>query len=249
MTAFRVVSGLVFVWCGCATVAPVDHGGEPFSVVEASFADMQQAMASGRTSSKAIVREYLARIDRCESTLGATLALKADVWDDAVRLDEERANGDLRGPLHGIPIALKDNIHTSDMPTTGGALAFRGYTPPYEANLVRRLRAAGAIVMAKTTLTELANWVATGMPNSYNAVRGHGYNPYDTRRDPREGFDDGRGVTTDLYNTLREEELSKLGGPTTRHLSDAAEILDTLVLDEEFTDFLTYTAYDYLDAR
>ncbi len=99
------------------------------------------------------------------------------------------------GPLHGIPIALKDNILTHDIVTTGGALAFDGYIPPYDATLVKNLRDAGAVVIAKTGLSELANWVAgapTPMPGNYNAVRGFGFNPYDPRRDPRDTFSDGR---------------------------------------------------------
>ena len=80
--------------------------------------------------------------------------------EEADALDRERAQGKLRGPLHGIPIALKDNIHTTDMPTTGGALAFDGFVPPYEATLTKNLRDAGAIIIAKTGMTELANWVA-----------------------------------------------------------------------------------------
>ena len=90
----------------------------------------------------------------------------------------------MRGPLHGIPVALKDNIHTTDMPTTGGALAFAGYTPPYEATLTKNLRDAGAIIIAKAGLTELANWVAGApnpMPGNYNAVGGFAFNPYDPR--------------------------------------------------------------------
>ena len=78
---------------------------------------------------------------------------------------------------------------TTDMPTTGGALAFDGFVPPYEATLAKNLRDAGAVIIAKTTMTELANWVAgapTPMPGNYNAVRGYGMNPYDPRRDPRE---------------------------------------------------------------
>src|SRR4029079_1829743 len=101
----------------------------------------------------------------------------------------------VRGPLHGIPIALKDNIHTTDMATTGGALAFAGLVPPYEATLTKNLRDAGAIIIAKTGLTELANWVAGApnpMPGNYNAVGGFGYNPYDPRPDPREATFDGR---------------------------------------------------------
>lgn len=165
-----------------------------FTVVEASFTEMQAAMAEGRITSRQIVQQYLDRIERYEETLGAALAVNPAALEEADQLDRERAAGQVRGPLHGIPVALKDNIHTTQMPTTGGALAFKDYIPPYEATLVTKLREAGAIILAKTTLTELANWVATGMPNSYNAVRGYGYNPYDPRPDPREGFDDGRAV-------------------------------------------------------
>ncbi|WP_439133825.1 amidase family protein [Pseudomaricurvus sp.] len=167
---------------------------ETFSVVEASFSDMQAAMDEGRTTSEAIVQQYLTRIEQYNPLLGAAITIADDALAQARKLDQERANGNVRGPLHGIPIALKDNIHTTDMPTTGGALAFEDFTPPYEATLVDNLREAGAIIIAKTTLTELANWVATGMPNNYNAVNGYGYNPYDPRMDPREGFNDGRGV-------------------------------------------------------
>ncbi len=114
--------------------------------------------------------------------------------EEADARDRERAAGKVRGPLHGIPIALKDNIHTTDMPTTGGALAFEGLVPPYEATLTKNLRDAGAIIIAKTQMTELANWVAgnPSMPNNYNALNGYGFNPYDPRRDPREATADGR---------------------------------------------------------
>ena len=177
-----------------SVAAPAAEAVAGFSVVEASIADMQAAMSSGQTTSREIVAQYLARIDQYEETLRATLALNPNALAEAEQLDRERSAGQLRGPLHGIPVALKDNIHTTNMPTTGGALAFKDYTPPYEATLVTRLREAGAIILAKTTLTELANWVATGMPNNYNAIRGYGMNPYDPRPDPREGFDDGRAV-------------------------------------------------------
>src|SRR4030095_12845387 len=98
------------------------------------------------------------------------------------------------GPLYGIPIALKDNIQTRDMPTTGGALAFAGLMPPYDATVTKNLRDAGAIIIAKTRLTELANWVTVGMPANYNSLNGYGMNPYDPRRDPRDGLADGRPV-------------------------------------------------------
>ncbi|RLQ21941.1 amidase [Seongchinamella sediminis] len=197
-TSHRVIALLAALHLGAcaASDAPETASQEvdTFTVVEASFADMQAAMAGGETTAKQIVAQYLERIDRYEPQLRATLAVNSKALAEAQQLDRERAAGKVRGPLHGIPIALKDNIHTTDMPTTGGALAFKDYTPPYEATLVQKLRDAGAIIIAKTTLTELANWVATGMPNSYNAVRGYGYNPYDPRPDPRDGFADGRAV-------------------------------------------------------
>src|SRR5206468_12444653 len=105
--------------------------------------------------------------------------------------------GKIRGPLHGVPVALKDNIHTTHLPTTGGALAFAGYVPPYEATLTKNLRDAGAIIIAKTGLTELANWVAGNpnpMPGNFNAVGGFGFNPYDPRTDPGDATFDGRPV-------------------------------------------------------
>jgi amidase len=166
-----------------------------FTVVEATIPQMRDAMAKGRLTSRALVTMYLTRIALYEHRLHAAIAVNPHALDEAEALDRDRAAGRIRGPLHGIPIALKDNIHTTNMPTTGGALAFAGYTPPYEATLTKNLKDAGAIIIAKTGLTELANWVAgnpTAMPGNYNAVGGFGYNPYDPRPDPREATFDGR---------------------------------------------------------
>src|SRR6185436_17269142 len=113
---------------------------------------------------------------------------------EADALDRERRRGHVRGPLHGIPIALKDNIQTTNMPTTGGALAFAGLVPAHDATLTTRLRQAGAVIIAKTVMTELANWVAVGMPGNYSSLAGFGFNPYDPRPDPRPGLGDGRPV-------------------------------------------------------
>jgi len=165
---------------------------QPFTVVESTIREMQTAMAEGRITSREIVQQYLMRIATYEDKLNAVIVVNPHALEEAEVLDRERAQGKLRGPLHGIPIALKDNIHTTNMPTTGGALAFDGLVPPYEATLTKNLREAGAIIIAKTNLTELANWVATGMPANYNAIAGHSFNPYDPRRDPREATFDGR---------------------------------------------------------
>lgn len=153
---------------------------------------MQEAMKQGRTTSREIVLQYLTRIATYEDKLNAIITVNPHALEEAEKLDRERTQGKVRGPLHGIPIALKDNIHTADMPTTGGALAFDRFVPPYEATLTKNLRDAGAIIIAKTNMTELANWVATGMPANYNALAGYGFNPYDPRRDPREATFDGR---------------------------------------------------------
>lgn len=172
-------------------------GQQPFSVVEATIPAMQAAMAQGRVSSRQLVEQYLIRLALYEDRLNAALAVNPNALQEADVLDRERAQGRLRGPLHGIPVALKDNIHTTHMPTTGGALAFAGYVPPYEATLTSNLAAAGAIIIAKTGLTELANWVAgnpTAMPGNYNAVGGFAFNPYDPRPDPRPEPGDGRPV-------------------------------------------------------
>ena len=166
-----------------------------FSVVEASIPQMQAAMRDGRVTSHDLVQQYLTRIAIYEDRLNAAMFVNPNALKEADALDQERRAGKLRGPLHGIPIALKDNIHTTDMPTTGGALAFDGFVPPYEATLTRKLREAGAIIIAKTVMTELANWVAgppTPMPANYGSLKGYGFNPYDPRRDPREATFDGR---------------------------------------------------------
>ena len=121
---------------------------------------MQQALREHRVTSHELVQQYLTRIAIYEDQLNAAMYVNPNALDEADQLDRERAAGKLRGPLHGIPVALKDNIHTTNMPTTGGALAFDGYVPPYEATLTKNLRDAGAIIIAKTGMTELANWVA-----------------------------------------------------------------------------------------
>src|SRR6267142_849882 len=170
-----------------------------FTVVEATIPEMQKAMQQKRVTSRELVTRYLNRIALYEDKLHAAITVNPNALKEAEERDRERARGKVRGPLHGIPIALKDIIHTTNMPTTGGALAFDGMVPPYEATITRNLRDAGAIIIAKTGMTELANFIAgapTPMPGNYNAVGGFGLNPYDPRRDPREKIEDGRPALT-----------------------------------------------------
>jgi len=165
-----------------------------FSVVEASIDDMRRALEQKRTTSREIVQQYLVRIATYDPLLNAVITVNPRALAIADSMDGERARGRIHGPLHGIPVALKDNINTTAMRTTGGALAFRDLVPPYDATLARNLEAAGAIIIAKTQLTELANYIASGMPANYNGLNGYGMNPWDPRRDPRESTFDGRPV-------------------------------------------------------
>src|SRR5436190_16957594 len=179
-----------------ATVLVASAQRKTFSVIEAGIPEMQKAMKEKRVTSRDLVQQYLTRIAMYDDKLHATISVNPNALKEAEELDRERLRGRVRGPLHGIPVALKDIIHTTNMPTTGGALAFDGFVPPYEATLTKNLRDAGAIIIAKTSLTELANWVAgapTPMPTNYNPISGYGMNPYDPRRDMREGAD-GRGL-------------------------------------------------------
>src|SRR5213593_4416809 len=203
-----------------AAVAAAER--KPFTVVEASIPEMQKAMREKRVTSRELVQQYLTRIALYDGKLHATISVNPNALKEAEELDRERARGRLRGPLHGIPIALKDIVHTTNMPTSGGAMAFDGFVPPYEATLTKNLRAAGAVIIAKTSLTELANWVAgapTPMPTNYNAISGHGINPYDPRRDPREagdgrstmfsgGSSSGIGTAANLWAANVETETS-----------------------------------------
>ena len=189
-----MLRALVRIPCllGAATFAVSAQSPSSVTVVEATIAQMGQSMAQGRTTSRELVQQSLARIALYEDRLNAVMAVNPRALEEADARDRERADGRTRGPLHGIPIALKDNIHTTEMPTTGGAVAFAGLRPPYEATVARHLREAGAILIAKTQMTELANWVTVGMPANYNGLTGYGMNPYDPRPDPRQTTADGR---------------------------------------------------------
>jgi amidase len=185
---------LVASLSSCRFAVGDDLAGE-FSVVEASIPELQARMESGALTSRELVVRYLTRIALYEDRLNAAISVNPNALAEAEALDAERAAGRVRGPLHGIPVALKDNIQTTHLPTTGGAVAFRGWVPPYEATLTANLREAGAIIIAKAGLTELANFVAgppDQMPGNYNGVAGFGYNPYDPRPDPRDATFDGR---------------------------------------------------------
>jgi amidase len=181
----------------------------PVSVIEASIPDMMAMMKDGRTTSHEITLQYLARIGMYEDKLHAAISVNARALMEADERDKERAEGHIRGPLHGIPIALKDNIMTMDLPTSAGMLAFKNYLPPYEATLVTNLRKAGAIIIAKSTMSELAGWYGSDsiyLLGGYNGAAGQSFNPYDPRAADNgkpvletSGSSSGGGVAANLW--------------------------------------------------
>ena len=155
---------------------------QPFEVHEASIRDLQDAMTSGRTTAVALVDAYLARIaayDRGGPRLNAIIRLNPRAREQAAALDRERRAGRVRGVWHGIPIVLKDNFETADIPATGGSAALAGIPATRDGFIVRRLRDAGAIILGHTNMQELA----FGYENA-SGLGGQTLNPYDLRRCP-----------------------------------------------------------------
>ncbi len=155
---------------------------------EWSIAELQAAMERGKLASRSLTRHYLRRIERLDRrgpTLRAVIEINPDALDLASALDRERKRQGPRGPLHGIPILVKDNIDTADrMTTTAGSLALEGWIPPEDAFLVKRLRAAGAVILGKANLSEWANFRGARSTSGWSARGGQTRNPYALDRNP-----------------------------------------------------------------
>jgi amidase len=162
----------------------------------ATVTQLQAAMRSGRLTSRALTRAYVERIRAYDSPTNSIRVVSPRALADAARLDRERRAGKVRGPLHGIPVLLKDNIGTTDVPTTAGSIALEGSIPQAEAFVTQRLRAAGAVVLGKTNLSEFANWMSLGMPNGYSSLGGQVLNAYN-EGDPS-GSSSGSGVAASM---------------------------------------------------
>lgn len=163
--------------------APADPGkvSETVDLERADIITLQRALTDDVVTSADLVEGYSRRIELSDSVyppLNAILALNPNAIAEAEQLDAERRQGHVRGPLHGIPILVKDNIDVFGMPTTAGSVALRDSYPARDAFIVQRLRDAGAVILGKTNLTEFANFMSEGMPDAWSTLGGAGRSPY-----------------------------------------------------------------------
>jgi amidase len=160
----------------------------PFSLEEATLAQLQAGMASGAMTAHSITQQYLARIDELDRKgprLRHVIEINPDALSIADGLDRERKAGRVRGPLHGIPILLKDNVDTADrMTTTAGSFALAGSIPLQDSTVAAKLRAAGAILLGKTNLSEWANFRSSHSSSGWSGRGGQAKNPYVLDRNP-----------------------------------------------------------------
>ncbi|NPV05315.1 MAG: amidase [Syntrophaceae bacterium] len=180
-------------------------------LAEATIADVHRTFRSGGLTAQGLVGMYLERIeayDRKGPRLNALITVNPNALKEAAALDRKFRRSGPAGPLHGIPVLLKDNVNTKDMPTTGGSKSLEGYIPPADAFIAKRLRDAGAILLAKANLHEFAVWGET-----VSSILGQTLNPYDLTRTPG-GSSGGTGaglaadfgilgIGTDTVNSIR----------------------------------------------
>src|SRR5271156_6422834 len=172
---------------------------KPFELDEMTVAALQDAMKSGKFTSRSLAEKYLERIGELDTdgkgpALNSIIELNHDALAIADSLDAERQSKGPRGPLHGIPVLIKDNIGTADrMMTTAGSLALLGFTPAKDSGVARRLRESGALILGKTNLSEWANFRSSHSSSGWSGRGGQTHNPYAYDRSPC-GSSSGSGV-------------------------------------------------------
>ena len=184
---------------GVAAVAPINFARatetrapqsdvKPFDLDEITVAELQEGMKSGKFTAHSIAQKYLERIDEIDKrgpVINSIIETNPDALSIADSLDQERKSKGPRGPLHGIPVLIKDNIGTADrMMTTAGSLALSGFTPTKDSEVARQLRAAGAVILGKTNLSEWANFRSNHSSSGWSGRGGQTHNPYATDRNP-----------------------------------------------------------------
>jgi amidase len=176
---------------------------ESFALEEKTISELGLGMRSGEYTARGLTQQYLDRIatlDRQGPTLRHVLETNPDALAIADRLDAERKSGTVRGPMHGIPVLVKDNIDTADrMTTTAGSLALEGSIAPRDAHIVENLRAAGAIILGKTNLSEWANFRSSHSSSGWSGRGGQARNPYALDRTPSGSSSGSGGATASSY--------------------------------------------------
>jgi amidase len=176
---------------------------KPFELEEITIAELQDAMKSGRFTAQSLAEKYLGRMDEIDKrgpALNAIIELNPEALSIAATLDQERKAKGVRGPLHGIPVLIKDNIDTADrMMTTAGSLALVGSKPPKDSFVAQRLRAAGAVILGKTNLSEWANIRSSHSTSGWSGRGGLTKNPYALDRNPcGSSSGTGAGISANL---------------------------------------------------
>ena len=212
LQACSLLVGIVVVASSVRVVADRHSGHGTFDLVETTIPAIQDAVDHHVITTEQLVQMYLQRIAAYDGKTTATHLNSYMHINPHALQDADEGEGEQHGdgedehvsrPLRGIPMILKDNIDTKDMPTTAGSVALAGSFPKSDAFVTRRLREAGAIILGKATMTEFANFLTNGMPAGYSSHGGYGFNPYDPRPDPRAILDalgrpvnDGRPTLT-----------------------------------------------------
>ena len=198
LAAARTASPTDAAQTGIATSA-----AKPFELDEITIADLQDGMTTGKFTARSLAEKYLVRIEEIDKQgpkLNAIIELNPDALSIAAALDEERKAKGPRGPLHGVPILIKDNIATADrMMTTAGSLALVGSKPPKDSFVAEKLRAAGAVILGKTNLSEWANIRSSHSVSGWSGRGGLTRNPYALDRNPcGSSSGTGAGVSANL---------------------------------------------------
>ncbi|WP_234571793.1 amidase [Rhodohalobacter sp. 614A] len=198
MKVTKIVFPLLFmILLGCNQSEPTnERASEHFRFEEVTINELRTGYENGEFTIREVVQAYLDRIEKIDQSgpeLNSIIYINPDAISTAEQLDQELQNGNSRGVLHGIPIILKDNIDTADMPTTAGSRFMEGSIPPNDAFIVQKLREQGAVILGKANLSEWANFHSDFSSSGWSGLGGQTNNPYDTTRNPC-GSSSGSGV-------------------------------------------------------
>ncbi|PKD44030.1 amidase [Rhodohalobacter barkolensis] len=195
-TKLLIYSVLALLFISACSQSGDESLYELLDLEEITVDQLQERYDNGNLNASQVVRAYLDRIEEIDKNgpgLNAILTINPNALEIADSLDRERRDGNVRGPLHGVPIILKDNINTADMQTTAGSRFMEGSVPPEDAFIVKKLKDAGAIIIAKANLSEWANFHSNMSSSGWSGLGGQVNNPYDITRNPC-GSSAGSGV-------------------------------------------------------